>query len=175
MCQCDVNLISLRAVHNSQKMSTSKGNIKRTRPQKHQNRTAFKNNLHDTSVQTKFINSIQPHGICLRCKDIIEWKIKYKKYKPLTAPKKCVRCEQKCVKQAYHMMCGPCAKTEKVCAKCGKQAEVSAIVIQPINGDVLHHFILQVVEPQTTTAAEDEELKQVLKSLSERKRRTLLR
>lgn len=106
-------------------MSSCKGNIKRTRAQKHQNRTVFRNDLHDNSVKIKFINSIQPSGICSRCKDIIDWKIKYKKYKPLTAPKKCVRCEQKSVKAAYHTMCIPCSRKEGVCAKCCKAEEVS--------------------------------------------------
>lgn len=114
-------------------MSTSKGNVKRTRPQKYQNRTVYKNDLHDKTVKTKFINSIQPSGICLRCKAIIEWKIKYKKFKPLTAPKKCVRCEQKTVKNAYHAMCLPCSKKEAVCAKCCQKAEVIFNYVLSIN------------------------------------------
>lgn len=105
-------------------MSTSKGSSNRTRPQKHQNRTAFKNNLHDTSNKTKIINSLDIGGVCKRCKDIIAWKIKYKKYKPLTAPKKCVSCNAKAVKHAYHVMCSPCAKEKKSCAKCCKTSEV---------------------------------------------------
>ncbi|XP_022096263.1 uncharacterized protein C9orf85 homolog isoform X2 [Acanthaster planci] len=31
-----------------------------------------------------------------------------------------VKCEQKAVTQAYHIMCKPCATAAKVCAKCGK-------------------------------------------------------
>ncbi|XP_077293771.1 uncharacterized protein LOC143916510 [Arctopsyche grandis] len=137
-------------------MSSSKGNVKRTRPQKHQNRTSFKNDMHDTSVRTKFIKSIQPSGICLRCKSIIEWKIKYKKFKPLTAPKKCVRCEQKTVKNAYHVVCLPCARKEGICAKCIQKVEV-------------------VEHKPDLNPTEDAEMQQILKSLPERKRRTLLR
>lgn len=110
--------------HNCCKMSSAKGSMNRQRPQKHQNRTAFKNNLHDTSTKTKFLNSMDVSGVCQKCKNIIEWKIKYKKYKSLTAPKKCVGCEQKTVKHNYHVLCNKCAREKDVCAKCYKKAEV---------------------------------------------------
>lgn len=108
-------------------MSTARGNAYRNRPQKHQNRTVFKNDLHDSSQKTKLLNSLQVTGVCKRCKDILDWKIKYKKYKPLTAPRKCVGCDQKTVKHAYHMLCKPCAKEKNVCAKCCKKPEVSEV------------------------------------------------
>ncbi|XP_050045054.1 uncharacterized protein C9orf85 homolog [Dermacentor andersoni] len=100
-------------------MSTQSGNVSRSRAQKHQNATAFKNTLHDTSVQTKKILNMKIENVCARCKGIIEWKIKYKKYKPLTVPKKCVKCEAKTVKSAYHIACSACAERLKICAKCG--------------------------------------------------------
>lgn len=106
-------------------MSSSKGNNSRSRPQKHQNRSAFKNDLHDTSKRTKFINSLEVKGVCQRCKDVIEWKIKYKKYKPLTAPATCVGCGLKSVKYAYHIRCTNCATEKKICAKCSVPINVS--------------------------------------------------
>ncbi|KAJ8940171.1 hypothetical protein NQ318_019380 [Aromia moschata] len=105
-------------------MSSQKGNMSRSRPQKYKNKTAFKNNLHDTSGRTKFINSLQVSNVCVRCRDIIEWKIKYKKYKPLTQPRKCVKCDQKTVKQAYHVMCVECGNRLGVCTKCCQSKEV---------------------------------------------------
>lgn len=105
-------------------MSTSRGSNVRTRPQKYQNRTAFKNTLHDCSHKTKFYNSLEVTGVCNRCKEIIEWKIKYKKYKPLTTVRKCLGCEQKTVKYAYHMMCSKCAYDKQICAKCCKPITV---------------------------------------------------
>lgn len=108
-------------------MSTSKGNPTRKRPQKHQNRTAFRNDLHDTSRKTKFLNALEVTGVCARCKSVIEWKIKYKKYKPLTAPSKCVGCSEKTVKYAYHMLCSKCAAMKKSCAKCCKAVDVSIL------------------------------------------------
>ena len=68
-------------------MSSQKGNVKKQGPPKYQNVTAFKNTLHDTSAKTKMIANLDIAGVCSRCSDIIEWKIKYKKYKPLTQPK----------------------------------------------------------------------------------------
>ena len=68
-------------------MSTRKGNNAK-KPQKYQNKTAFRNDLHDSSKLTKQINSLEVAGVCARCKEVIDWRKKFKKYKPLTAPKK---------------------------------------------------------------------------------------
>lgn len=100
-------------------MSSQKGNAARNRPQKHQNRFAFKNNLHDSNIRTKRMNSLQIHHVCPRCKDILEWKIKYKKYKMLKAAKNCNKCHNKTVKEAYHTVCQQCASALAICPKCG--------------------------------------------------------
>jgi len=139
-------------------MSSQKGNISRTRKQKHQNRHAFKNDMHDTSGRTKMILGLSPEGLCKRCKDIIEWKIKYKKYKPLTKPATCVRCKGKTVKRAYYTVCEPCAKEAGVCAKCNSKSE---IVLPPQN--------------QSEQQKHDTELQFQLKQLSERQRRSYYR
>ncbi|XP_017762761.1 PREDICTED: uncharacterized protein C9orf85 homolog [Eufriesea mexicana] len=139
-------------------MSTQKGNCNRLRPQKHQNQTAFKNDLHDKSNKTKFINSIDVKHVCERCKKIIEWKIKYKKYKPLKTPAKCIKCEQRTIKHAYHNMCLSCATQYEVCAKCGDKGTI-------IEGE----------PDKEETIKLDLELQNLLKELSERKRRTFIR
>ncbi|KAJ3654846.1 hypothetical protein Zmor_014004 [Zophobas morio] len=139
-------------------MSTQRGNNQRSRPQKHKNQTSFKNNLHDTSQRTKLINNIQVSDVCVKCKGIIEWKIKYKKYKPLTQPRKCVRCNQKNVKQAYHVMCTDCGKKLGLCTKCCELKEV-------VTGKPNDQEQLKL----------DNEMKNLLQSLPERKRRTFLR
>ncbi|CAH1183130.1 unnamed protein product [Phaedon cochleariae] len=139
-------------------MSSQKGNTSRSRPQKHKNRTAFKNTLHDTSQRTKIINSIQVGDVCVRCKEIIEWKIKYKKYKPLTQPRTCVKCGSKAVKQAYHVMCSACGKQSGKCTKCCQSKT-----------------IVEAEATETQQLKLDNELKDLLKSLPERKRRTFLR
>lgn len=73
-------------------MSSAKGaGPTRKRPQKHKNSFAFKNDLHDKTPQIKKINSLNICEVCERCKAQIEWRIKYKKYKPLSQPKTCVK------------------------------------------------------------------------------------
>jgi len=139
-------------------MSCQKGNTNRSRAQKHQNRTAFKNNLHDTSQRTKFINNLEVVNVCEHCKNVIEWKIKYKKYKALKAPAKCRICEQKTVKHAYHNICLPCAKQKRICPKCGKNKDI-------IEGKPNKEEQMKL----------DAELRVILKTMPERKRRTFLR
>lgn len=48
--------------------------------------------------------------VCQRCREKIEWKKKYRKYKPLTVPAKCVKCGNRTVKAAYHQLCDDCAR-----------------------------------------------------------------
>ncbi|XP_055389858.1 uncharacterized protein C9orf85 homolog [Condylostylus longicornis] len=142
-------------------MSTSKGSTKRTRPQKYQNRTSFKNTLHDKSDFQKKLNNLNVCEVCIHCKGVIEWKIKYKKYKPLTQPKTCIKCRQKTVKKAYHVMCRECALSSNCCAKCLKSSqEVDIVPAEPTE------------EEQLKLKAEMDKL---IKSLPERKRRSFLR
>lgn len=70
-------------------MSSKRGDVGRTRAQRHQNRTVFKNDLHDNSDKIKKLNAMSITEVCLKCKEVIEWKIRYRKYKPLTQPKVC--------------------------------------------------------------------------------------
>ncbi|GFO36886.1 hypothetical protein PoB_006339100 [Plakobranchus ocellatus] len=105
------------------------------------------------------IKNLTIEGICQRCKDIIDWKIKYKKYKPLTQPSTCVRCHNKTVKRAYYTVCLPCATAAEVCAKCNSKQTV-------------------VIEPSLSEqekAQQDKEHQFELKQFRERERRTFLR
>jgi hypothetical protein len=95
-------------------------------------------------------------NVCAKCKAILEWKIKYKKYKLPKAPKKCTICEQKTIKNAYHTMCIPCAEMQNVCPKCGKAEEI-------VKNNVPDQLKL------------DAELQNLITGLTERKRRTFLR
>jgi hypothetical protein len=112
--------------------------------------------LHDTSSKIKQVNNTEIVNVCVKCKGILEWKIKYKKYKLLKAPKKCTKCEQKTIKNAYHTMCIPCAEILKVCPKCGKVEEI----VKKNSSDQLKL---------------DTELQTFIKGLPERKRRTFFR
>ncbi|KAL0979654.1 hypothetical protein UPYG_G00187850 [Umbra pygmaea] len=110
-------------------MSSQKGNVSRSRRQKHQNTAAFKNDKYGATVQVKIANSKVHDGLCQRCKDVIEWKVKYNKYKTLTQPRPCVKCSQKTVKDSYHVICKPCALKLEICTKCGKKEDI----VIPIN------------------------------------------
>lgn len=170
-------------------MSSQRGaGLTRKRAQKHKNTFAFKNDLHDKTPQMKKINALHVSEVCERCKAQIEWKIKYKKYKPLSQAKTCIkwvhavirlelevvgenwfrflfisfrRCNQRTVKKAYHVCCKDCAKKERICAKCMSSAD-------QVN-----------IEPPEPTPQEAQQLQvemdRLIKSLSERKRRTFQR
>ncbi|KAG7377924.1 hypothetical protein PHYPSEUDO_010845 [Phytophthora pseudosyringae] len=104
-------------------MSSQRGNVKKSAP-KHQNGYAFKHN--PKSKKTERILSMPIHGLCEKCRKQIEWRKKYRKYKPLTQPGSCIYCHQKSVTSAYHASCDPCAKERDICAKCCLAKEIVA-------------------------------------------------
>ncbi|XP_031705389.1 uncharacterized protein C9orf85 homolog [Anarrhichthys ocellatus] len=112
-------------------MSSQKGNVSRSRGQKHQNNFAFKNDLYGATVQVQKAKSKIHDGLCLHCKGVLEWKVRYNKYKTLTQAKKCVKCSQKTVKDAYHIVCKPCSLQLDICCKCGKKEEI----VIPVNSE----------------------------------------
>lgn len=142
-------------------MSSQRGNVSRTRAQKHKNRFVFKNDLHDKTPQQIRLNAMHVSTVCQRCKEQIEWKIKYKKYKALTQAKTCAHCHERTVRKAYHVICKDCATKAKCCAKCLKSADEVAI------------------EAPGPTPREEQQLQaemdRLIKSFSERKRRAFLR
>lgn len=105
-------------------MSSRKGDQGK-RGQKYQNSRAYKPSRYGETRKTKLAAALPLAGLCARCKEKIEWKKKYDKYKPLTGPRKCVICEEKKVRQAYYRLCQDCAESNGVCAKCGEAAEVT--------------------------------------------------
>ncbi|GFU37036.1 uncharacterized protein C9orf85 homolog [Nephila pilipes] len=102
-------------------MSTQRGNVTRTRSQKHKNSFAFQNNKYDKSKQTQMLNDMKLTSLCSKCEAIIAWKIKYNRYKPLTVPAKCIKCEEKTIKSAYHNVCKNCSENLNLCAKCAEK------------------------------------------------------
>ncbi|XP_075895020.1 uncharacterized protein C9orf85 homolog [Nelusetta ayraudi] len=113
-------------------MSSQKGNASRSRGQKYQNSVSFRNDKYGATVQVKKANSKTHDGLCQHCKGVLEWKVKYNKYKSLTQARKCVKCSQKTVKDAYHIICKPCALQLEICCKCGKKEEI----VIPVNSQV---------------------------------------
>ncbi|KAK8804264.1 riken cDNA family protein [Blastocystis sp. subtype 4] len=96
-------------------MSTRRGGV-RSRPPAHQNTFAYRHNKN--SKKTAKIAAMPIYLVCARCREKIEWKKKYRKYKPLTAPAKCEKCGNRNVKAAYHHWCDDCARANRVCAMC---------------------------------------------------------
>lgn len=72
--------------YSTQKMSSQKGNSSKQKKPAHQNKFAFKHNKN--SKKTQEILNIPTEGLCQHCHDVIEWKKKYRKYKPITSPTK---------------------------------------------------------------------------------------
>jgi hypothetical protein len=73
----------------------------------HQNTFAFTHNI-KSKVTDKILASPNVH-VCRRCHDKIEWRKKYRKYKPLTQPATCNGCKKRNVLAAYHTVCESCA------------------------------------------------------------------
>ncbi|KAI8541746.1 hypothetical protein RHMOL_Rhmol08G0086200 [Rhododendron molle] len=155
-------------------MTTRKG------PPVHPNKFAWKPNqgvkINETEVGGKFRPLSEVTGVCPRCKDQIEWKRKYGKYKPLSEPAKwsqslslslsiCIystmfeKGSSSSLPQSLHGMMNrvACAKEQKVCAKC------SCRVGQIIGRD------------SAEVEAEQKMLEEAIKNARERDRRTLLR
>lgn len=76
----------------------------------HQNTFAFRHN--PKSKLTAKILSLPNEGLCRRCHEKIEWRKKYRKYKPLTQPSTCNLCKRKNVTAAYHTICDGCALSD---------------------------------------------------------------
>jgi len=66
-----------------QKVSTSG---KKKTGQKHQNTVAYKHN--PGSKTTRRILALPNTHLCPKCHEIIEWRKRFRKYKPISAPKK---------------------------------------------------------------------------------------
>lgn len=94
----------------------------RNRPQKHQNSVAWTVNKHSYIAQK--IAETKINGLCEKCFEIIEWRKRMGKYKPLTQPKKCVSCQQKRITEAYHVLCKSCGTEQGKCEKCGEEREI---------------------------------------------------
>ncbi|KAF9899517.1 hypothetical protein BX616_003004 [Lobosporangium transversale] len=143
-------------VYDPKKVSTRKGNNKKS-AQAHKNAYAFHANK--GSKITKKIAAMPVGGLCEKCYEVIMWRKKFKKYKPLTTMKKCVSCEQKAIKDAYHVMCNKCAGEKNVCAKCLESRDIVPTSIKTEK---------EVIQEQV-------ELERLLSGMTERERRSYLR
>ncbi|CAD6229734.1 unnamed protein product [Miscanthus lutarioriparius] len=134
---------------------------KRQGPPKHQNRYAWKPNLgqkiNETEPGGRFRPLSEITGVCQRCRDQIDWKRRYGKYKPIVEPAKCQKCSKRNVRQAYHNVCRDCSKDLGICAKCCTR--VNELVGRDANEE----------------ESERKELEEAIRGARERERRALLR
>jgi hypothetical protein len=95
--------------------------MKRNKPQKHQNKTTYKVQFKQHLIDLQE-NTPKDH-LCKRCYEIIDWKLKYGKYKKLTVPGKCQKCQKKNILKSYRHNCEGCSSEFKICSKCSKPIE----------------------------------------------------
>ncbi|KAI8812468.1 hypothetical protein BJ742DRAFT_792406 [Cladochytrium replicatum] len=140
------------------RVSTSKGKAGAKKPPpKHQNKFAFTTNKHSFIAQK--IAALPTRGLCRKCLDVIAWRKRMNKYKPLTVPKKCVECQGKNITDAYHIICQKCASAKHVCAKCQQPDEIVSTE-KPTSED---------------TNKESQDHERLLSIMSERQKRSYLR
>jgi hypothetical protein len=128
--------------------------------QKYQNTFAFKHNKN--SMLTRKIRETPLDVLCKRCVEKLEWRINYRKYKPLSAPSRCNKCLLKNVYKAYRTICDNCATIHKMCAKCAETVDDYAA---PKNWR----------NDPSKKKKEDDPLFEIMKELKVRHRRTVRR
>mmetsp|Transcript_8869 Transcript_8869/g.12631 ORF Transcript_8869/g.12631 Transcript_8869/m.12631 type:complete len:285 (-) Transcript_8869:132-986(-) len=99
----------------------------------HQNAFGFKHNP-KSKLTAKILESPNV-GVCRRCHEKIEWRKKYRKYKPLTQPSKCNLCSLRNVTSAYHTICFSCSWSEKARMKLFTHAEMGDDRKESSNGE----------------------------------------
>jgi hypothetical protein len=64
------------------------------------------------------IKQTMNEGICPKCREKMQWRFQYNKYKPLKAVGNCQKCRRKCITKAYRTYCDECASKQHVCPSC---------------------------------------------------------
>jgi hypothetical protein len=84
---------------------------KKGRAPAHQNTFAFRHNP-KSKLTDKILSSPIEH-VCRKCQEKLEWRKKYRKYKPRSQPGKCNLCQHKNVMAAYHTICTSCSTSDE--------------------------------------------------------------
>ena len=76
-------------------------------PPAHQNSVAWVPNRADKhNSLKKLITALPNNGVCQKCRDLIEWKKSYGKFKPLKVPGKCTACGERTVESEWTVESG---------------------------------------------------------------------
>ena len=64
------------------------------------------------------IQRLMCEGVCDRCREKVQWRFQFAKYKPLRHLASCQECKNKTVTKAYRVLCDSCGSKRKCCAAC---------------------------------------------------------
>ena len=105
---------------------TSEGFVKAAQKQKFVRNRDLK--LKDSELKREaHIQHVMVDGVCDKCREKLQWRFKYNKYKSLTRPGSCQSCKNKNITKAYRTYCDTCAKNREVCPGCcGNIQEINA-------------------------------------------------
>eukprot|EP01138_Halocafeteria_seosinensis_P003813 gb/GECG01003899.1/.p1 GENE.gb/GECG01003899.1/~~gb/GECG01003899.1/.p1 ORF type:complete len:281 (+),score=33.19 gb/GECG01003899.1/:1-843(+) len=133
---------------------------------KHQNTTAFRHNKN--SKKSEWIMSIPLTNVCDRCRDQLQWRKNYRKYKPLTQPKRCRRCNERNVKQAYHIICRDCVLKYKCCGKCLDKLDPSQLEGGEGQEQAQEGYSLEDLLERKPPGMKERERRRLIRELSEK-------
>lgn len=105
---------------------TSEGFVKAAQKKKFVRNRDLK--LKDSELRREaHVQHVMVEGVCDKCREKLQWRFKYNKYKSLTKPGTCQSCKNKTITKAYRTYCDPCAKKQEVCPSCcGNIKEINA-------------------------------------------------
>ena len=78
-------------------MSSQRGNSAKNRKPAHQNKFAFVANKHDSKAMA--IVELPLGGVCAHCLDVLEWRKRMNRFKPIKNIGKCQVCQQRNITQ----------------------------------------------------------------------------
>ena len=90
------------------------------------------------------IQRVMCEGVCNKCREKLQWRFKYNKYKPLKNPSSCRDCNNKTIHKAYRALCDGCATKRKVCSSC------STDIVKANLEYTAHHKVVEEVVGNAT-------------------------
>eukprot|EP01038_Epipyxis_sp_PR26KG_P013322 gene13322-17853_t len=87
------------------------------------------------------VKRIMCEGICKRCREKVQWRFKYDKYKSLRTPGTCSACKQRKITKAYRTFCDDCASNRKVCSSCCVDLTVDPHSLSSVTAKMEEHEI----------------------------------
>ena len=130
-----------------------------SRKPKYQNKTTYELKYHPELRELQ--DTAPRNNLCQRCFDIINWKLKYGKYKKPSQPGKCKVCSMKNVLKAYRHTCDACSTSKSICSKCLSPCEFVEFVSK--------------VQQKINTEKKVSEMEKVLDTFRESTKRRIMR